>query len=103
MPWLSASGATEETVFPSASAEAGDLLPGVTREVVLELASEESFSVEEGRYGLEQVRGADEAFLTNSTWELRPVTSLDGRTLGEGPITTLLTRLYESRVEATCY
>jgi branched-chain amino acid aminotransferase len=83
--------------------EVGDLLPGVTRQVVLELAADESFPVEEGHYDLDEVRRADEAFLTNSTWELRPVATLDGIELGGGPITTLLTRLYESRVEAVCY
>jgi len=83
--------------------EAGDLLPGITREVVLELAGEESFPVERGRYTLDDVRRADEAFLTNSTWELRPVASVDGVTVGGGPITTLLTRLYEGRVESVCY
>ena len=83
--------------------EAGALLPGITREVVLELAAEESFPVEEGRYTLADVRSADEAFLTNSTWELRPVASVDGAAVGGGPITTLLTRLYEDRVESVCY
>ena len=58
--------------------EVGAILPGITREVVLELASEESFPVERGRYTLEDVRRADEAFLTNSTWELRPMASVDG-------------------------
>ncbi|MFC7225915.1 aminotransferase class IV [Salinirubellus salinus] len=82
---------------------AGDLLPGVTREVVLELAAEESFPVEEGRYTVGEVRGADEVFLTNSTWELRPVASVDGVITSDGPITNLLTRLYEGRVEARCY
>jgi branched-chain amino acid aminotransferase len=82
---------------------AGDLLPGVTREVVLELAADESFPVERGRYTAEDVRGADEAFCTNSTWELRPIASVDDVTVGAGPITNLLTRLYEERVAAACY
>jgi branched-chain amino acid aminotransferase len=82
---------------------AGDLLPGVTRAVVLELAADESFSVERGRYTVEDVREADEAFCTNSTWELRPVESIDRVTVGAGPITNLLTRLYEERVATACY
>ena len=82
---------------------AGNLLPGITREVVLDLAADESFPVERGRYTVEDVRGADEAFCTNSTWELRPVASVDEETVGAGPITSLLTRLYEERVAAACY
>jgi branched-chain amino acid aminotransferase len=79
------------------------LLPGVTRSVVVNLAESEGFSVEEGRYSIGDVRDADEAFLTNSTWELRPVESLDGVDVGDGPMTKLLARLYDERVEETCY
>lgn len=82
---------------------AGDLLPGVTRTVVLELAAEESFPVETGRYDVTDVRQADEAFLTNTTWELRPVASVDNIGLGGGPVTRLLSRLFDERVERTCY
>jgi branched-chain amino acid aminotransferase len=81
----------------------GDLLPGVTRSVVLDIASGESFPVEEGRYDPDTVRRADEAFLTNTTWEVRPVGELDGRRLETGPITRLLVRLFDERVEANHY
>jgi branched-chain amino acid aminotransferase len=80
-----------------------DLLPGVTRSVVLEIASGESFPVEEGRYDPDAVRRADEVFLTNSTWEVRPVGELDGRDLETGPVTRLLSRLFRERVEAGHY
>ena len=81
----------------------GDLLPGVTRSTVLDVAREEAFPVEEGRYEPETVRSADEAFLTNTTWEVRPVSRLDGTCLDTGPITRLLARLFDERVEATHY
>jgi branched-chain amino acid aminotransferase len=79
------------------------LLPGITREVVLDLARAESFPVETGRYGVGDLRDADEAFLTNSTWELRPVASVDGIAVGGGPITSLLRRLFDERVEERHY
>ena len=79
------------------------ILPGVTRSIVLQLADEEGIPVEESRYTLESVRGADEAFLTNTTWELRPVAALDGDESGGGPMTVLLARLYDQRVERLCY
>ena len=81
----------------------GSLLPGITREEVMALAEGEEFPVETGRYDLEDVRSADEAFLTNSTWEVRPVESVDGIAVGGGPMTRLLRRLYAQRVEARCY
>jgi len=79
------------------------LLPGVTRSIVLQLADEEGLPVEEDRYTVGEVRGADEAFLTNTTWELRPVETLDGTPIGSGPMTALLARLYDQRVEQLCY
>ncbi|MFC6836405.1 aminotransferase class IV [Halomarina ordinaria] len=81
----------------------GSLLPGVTRRVVLDLAGEESFPVETGRYTPDDVRGADEAFLTNTTWEVRPVARVDGIAVGGGPITRLLARLFDALVEERCY
>jgi len=82
---------------------AGDLLPGVTRATVLDIADEESFPVEEGQYDPDALRRADEVFLTNTTWEIRPVTEVDGRTTERGPITRLLARLFRERVEAIHY
>jgi branched-chain amino acid aminotransferase len=79
------------------------LLPGVTRSVVLDLAEREEFPVETGRYGVDDVREADEAFLTNSTWEVRPVGSVDGIDLPVGPMTKLLARLFDERVERDHY
>ena len=102
-----AEGATSNLFFVDDGAlktpEVGDLLPGITREVVLELAAAESFPVERDRYDLDDVRKADEAFLTNRTWELRPVATVDGIDVGSGPITSLLRRLYDERVEEQCY
>ena len=82
---------------------AGSILPGITRETVMQLAADEGFPVETGRYGLEDVCGADEAFLTNTTWEVRPIDELDRIDVGVGPMTDLLARLYDQRVEARCY
>ena len=79
------------------------VLPGITRGLVLELAAEADIPVREGRYELEDALAADEAFLTNRTWELRPIATLDGREIGGGPVTSRLSRLYDERVEDVCY
>ncbi|WP_255170277.1 aminotransferase class IV [Natrononativus amylolyticus] len=81
----------------------GSVLPGITRAVVLELAAEADMPVFEGRYDPTDVREADEAFLTNTTWELRPVATVDGLEVGGGPVTDLLAGLYDRRVERACY
>ena len=79
------------------------VLPGVTRSVVLSLAAEEGFPVEQGRFDVDDLRSADEALLTNSTWELRPVKSIDGIDCSQGPMTKLLARLFDERVEREHY
>ncbi len=81
----------------------GSILPGITREVVLELAREEALPVETGGYRLADLRSADEAFLTNTTWEVRPVASIDGVEIGGGEVTAVLRRRYRELVEARCY
>ncbi len=80
-----------------------DLLPGVTRGVVLDLAHEEGFPIEDGRYTPADIRGADEVFLTNSTWEIRPVERIDDTALDVGPMTRLLATLFDEHVERTHY
>ncbi|MEF8882905.1 MAG: aminotransferase class IV [Halapricum sp.] len=92
----------DDGILKTPSAEQ-PLLPGVTRSIVIQLAREEEFPVEDGRYTVDNVREADEAFLTNSTWEIRPIASLDGIEIGSGPMTTLLARLFDQRVESLCY
>lgn len=83
--------------------ETGTILPGITRSVILDAADEMDFSVETGRYELERLLEADEAFLTNTTWELRPIGHLDGTAIGGGPVTERLRQAYDDRVENRCY
>jgi branched-chain amino acid aminotransferase len=87
-------------VTPPADA---DLLPGITRGIVLDLAGEEDFPVETRAVQLDDLRHADEAFLTNTTWEVRPVATVDGLDVGGGPITDLLRHRYAALVEERCY
>lgn len=81
----------------------GPVLPGITRKVVVELAGREDIAVEEGSYALADVRAADECFVTNSTWEVRPVERLGGTTYDVGPITTRLAGAFDEHVEAHHY
>ena len=109
-----AEGATSNVFFVDGTALKtpsldGPILPGITRETVIELADGEGIPVEEGTYAPDAVREADEVFLTNSTWEIRPVSRVDGIAVdgdGEGiagPLTTLLSRLFDRRIEETHY
>ncbi|MDF0665035.1 MAG: aminotransferase class IV [Nitrospira sp.] len=69
------------------------LLDGITRMVVLRMAEELNIHVEEGRYAVDQLYRADECFLTNTSMEIMPVTSVDRRPVGDGkpgPVTQWL-------------
>jgi branched-chain amino acid aminotransferase len=81
----------------------GTILPGITRSTVLELADELDVPVETGRHEPRALRESDEAFVTNTTWELRPIAQCDGESIGGGPVTERLRRAYDERVEAQCY
>ena len=84
----------------------GSILPGITRETVLAIAEEERIPVEKSQYEPARLREADEVFLTNSTWEVRPVASVDGKTIGNGgpgPMTRLLSHLFDQRIDERHY
>ena len=109
-----AEGATSNLFFVDGTALKtpsldGPILPGVTRATVIDVAESEGIPVEEGTYAPDAVREADEVFLTNSTWEIRPAATVDGIAVdgdGEGvagPLTTLISRLYDRRIEERHY
>lgn len=59
----------------------GRILPGVTRMRVIEVAREQGADVREGELTLDDIRRADEVFLTGSVRGIEPVRSLDGTEL----------------------
>ncbi|MBC8073177.1 MAG: aminotransferase class IV family protein, partial [Deltaproteobacteria bacterium] len=74
------------------------LLAGITREVVCELAAELEVPVLARRVQPDQLRAADEVFMTSSVRGIMPVTRLDGRVVGggvAGPVTTRLRQRYD--------
>ena len=60
------------------------LLPGITRDLILELASQSHISWEESTISEQRLRNADEIWLTSSTKEILPVTYLDNQKVGSG-------------------
>lgn len=69
------------------------LLPGITREFLIEIGPEVGVSVGEALLRDEDLFGADEAFLTSTTRELVPIVQVDDRRIGDGvpgPVTLKL-------------
>lgn len=76
-------------------------LGGITRGVVLELAAEARIPAAEARLTRYDLYTADEAFVTGTGAELMPVTTADGRPIGDGtpgPITRRLTEAFHALV-----
>lgn len=69
----------------------GRILPGVTRATTIELARARGIEVFEQSLRLEELRRAEEVFLTNSIRGVEPVATVDGAALGTStPLTDLL-------------
>ena len=60
------------------------LLPGITRDLVLELAQQNGVACEERAITETELKHADEIWLTSSTREILPVITLDKQTIGKG-------------------
>jgi branched-chain amino acid aminotransferase len=68
-----------------------NVLPGITRDSVIEIAKALKLSLEETDILPEQAVAADEAFYTGSLIRISPIRSIDGNTVGQacpGPITS---------------
>lgn len=79
-----------------------EILAGVARDTLLQLAQENGLQVEQRSFTLEEARGAPELFLTSTTAPILPITTLDGAPVGHGspgPVTTRLADMVWSEVE----
>jgi D-alanine transaminase len=70
------------------------MLPGITYDVVLELAEANHIAVEVAYLAEARIRAADELWITSSTKEILAVTSLDGKTIGNGTPGAMFYRMY---------
>lgn len=70
------------------------ILPGITYDVVIELARGAGLTLEVRDTGEDEVRGADEIWLTSSSKEVLAVVSLDGRPVGAGRPGPVFRRMY---------
>ena len=80
------------------------LLPGVTREFVLELARSLGIDARETRLTPDDLRAADEVFITGTTREVTPVIAIDDHIVASGqpgPITRRLLTEFRERVSGS--
>lgn len=75
---------------------------GITRQKVIDLCLGNDIPIYERNFSLVDTYGADEAFLTGTFGAQTPVIELDGRSIGDGgmgPVTTKIRELYKGLIE----
>jgi branched-chain amino acid aminotransferase len=74
------------------------ILAGITRDTVLHLARTLGYAVEERHVTAEQLRDADEVFLTGTAYEITPVRSIGDTTYRVGAVTWVLIAAFQRLV-----
>ena len=70
------------------------MLPGITYDVILELAAANNIPYQVRKIAKQEIFTADEMLLTSSTREVMPITTVDGKQIGKGKPGEIFTRLY---------
>ncbi|MDP9176655.1 MAG: aminotransferase class IV [Gemmatimonadota bacterium] len=80
------------------------ILPGVTRAIVIDICRDNDIALREEAMSEDELRRADELFLTGTTTEVAGIIALDGQPVGDGtpgPITVRLENLYKSAIRTS--
>ncbi len=81
------------------------ILPGITRDLTVELARQHDVACIEAPVSEAQLLGADEIWMTSSTKEIMPITRLNGQPVGEGrpgPMHARMFGIYRRYKRAFC-
>ncbi len=82
-----------------------NILDGVTRKVVIEIAEEEGIPVAEGRVKPADLAKATEAFTTGSYAEMVPIKKIDEFNMAatmEGPIFSRIRKAFTAKIQESC-
>jgi len=78
----------------------GDLLPGITRSTMLEVAERLGVEIVADKVTLDDAHAAREAFVTGSSSYVQPVSAIDGKPVGDGKPGPFTLALREAYLEA---
>jgi len=81
-----------------------DILPGITRSVVIDAIKSQGLAFEERAFTVEEAYEAREAFITSASQIVLPVVSINGRPVGNGApglVATGLRKDYHRHAEAS--
>ncbi len=77
----------------------GNILTGITRKSIIEIANNEGIDVKEAKIKLDDVYNSDEAFFTGTAAEITAIESVDDRKIGKeapGPVTKKFQGLFHA-------
>ncbi len=78
-----------------------EILPGVTRAIVVDVARALGLTLELRAFSLDEAWRAREAFLTSTSNYVLPITRIDGKPVGDGKPGPMATRLRDAYLKAT--
>ena len=81
-----------------------DILPGITRSVVLDIITAQGLRLEERAFTVEEAHAARVAFVTSASQTVMPVVRIDGKPVGEGrpgSVVKALRRDFHAHAEIT--
>lgn len=84
---------------------ADQVLAGVTRDLLIELASQHGLAIRETPLALADLPQWEECFITSTSRHVMPITAVDGRPVGDGrvgPLTRRLAAIFEEYFRAQC-
>ena len=83
--------------------ESNNVLSGITRKNILRIAQESGIKIREEAVQENRIRFIREAFISNTSAEVIPVTELGGNTIGEGvpgPVTRIIRDKFDAEIRA---
>jgi branched-subunit amino acid aminotransferase/4-amino-4-deoxychorismate lyase len=75
------------------------VLPGITRATVIDLATQFNIAIERRMLSVDDLLDADEVFLTNSSWQVLPVTSVEKQNISDGKVGPMTEQLRDALLE----
>ncbi len=81
--------------------ESNYILSGITRNYILKIARQNGISIKENAVNVSDLKNVDEAFISNTSSEVMPVTVIGDTIIGDGlpgPVTRLLQAKFEAGV-----
>jgi D-alanine transaminase len=76
-----------------------DILNGITRRSIIDIASQNDISFEERAFSLDEAKSAAEAFFSSATSLATPVLSIDGVTIGSGAVGSITKALQDQYLQ----